>query len=96
MIDNIFEMMMLLCFAAAWPFSIYRSYKSRSTKGKSVYFSFIILAGYVFGITNKFVMDQVNYVVFFYCLGFGLVFIDTMLYFRNRSIEKKEMPDVSV
>lgn len=92
MIDNLFEMCMLICFAAAWPFSIYRGIKSKSSKGKSVLFSAIILLGYICGITNKIVMDQVNYVVFFYGLGFTLVFIDLMVVFRNRSLEKKNAP----
>ena len=46
---------MLLCFAFAWPFSIYKLYKTKSTKGKSILFSAVVMLGYVFGIANKFV-----------------------------------------
>ena len=80
---------MLLCFAAAWPFSIYKQYKTKSTKGKSVIFSFVIILGYIFGITNKFVMNDINYVLYFYFLVLCLVLIDTMLYFRNRCYETR-------
>jgi len=31
---SVFEAIMLLCFGAAWPFSIYKSYKSKSIMGK--------------------------------------------------------------
>ena len=86
-IDGLFEILMLLCFAAAWPFSIYKLYKTRSTKGKSVIFSFIIILGYIFGITNKFVMNDTNYVLFFYFLDLCLVLVDTFLYYRNRHYE---------
>ena len=80
---------MLLCFAAAWPFSIYKLYRTKSTKGKSVVFSFIIILGYIFGITNKFVMNDTNYVLYFYFLDLCLVLIDTVLYFRNRYCETR-------
>lgn len=78
---------MLLCFAFAWPFSIYKLYKTKSTKGKSILFSAVVMLGYVFGITNKFVNDDVNYVVFFYFFDLGLVLIDSLLYFRNLHYE---------
>lgn len=78
---------MLLCFAFAWPFSIYKLYKTKSTKGKSILFSAVVMLGYVFGIANKFVNDDVNYVVFFYFFDLGLVLIDSLLYFRNLHYE---------
>ena len=31
---SIYEIIMLICFGAAWPFSIYKSLKSKSTKEK--------------------------------------------------------------
>ena len=33
---SIFEAIMLICFGAAWPFSIYKSYTSRENTGKSI------------------------------------------------------------
>ena len=78
---------MLLCFAFAWPFSIYKLYKTKSTKGKSILFSAVVMLGYVFGIINKYISDDVNYVVFFYFFDLGLVIIDSLLYFRNLHYE---------
>jgi hypothetical protein len=40
---SIYEFVMLLCFGAAWPFSIYKSYVSRRNGGKSVIFLFVVL-----------------------------------------------------
>ena len=79
---------MLLCFAAAWPFSIWKLYKTKSTKGKSIVFSIIVMTGYVFGIMNKFLMDDINYVLFFYFFDLALVAVDSLLYLRNSIYEK--------
>jgi len=84
----IFEIAMLLCFGAAWPFSIYRSYTSRSTRGKSVVFLWIVWIGYVFGILNKW-FAGLDYVVCFYLLNLGMVSIDIGLYYRNRRMVKE-------
>ena len=79
---SIFEIIMLVCFGAAWPLSIYKSYTSRSTKGKSVYFLIVILIGYVAGVLHK-VFNQYDAVVYLYLLNFMMVLTDLLLYFRN-------------
>ncbi len=84
---SIFEIIMLLCFGAAWPFSIYRSWKSRRTGGKSVAFLFIVMVGYASGIANKLFYHFDN-VVYLYCLNLTMVATDTVLWFRNRKLEK--------
>ncbi len=84
---NVFEIIMLLCFGAAWPFSIYRSYKSRTTRGKSIVFLVILLAGYVAGIINK-LLNTPDAVIVFYCINLVMVCIDTSLYVRNYFIVK--------
>ncbi|OGJ86009.1 MAG: hypothetical protein A2268_06550 [Candidatus Raymondbacteria bacterium RifOxyA12_full_50_37] len=85
---SIFETLMLVCFGAAWPFSIYRSYTSRSTKGKSLLFLIILLFGYVSGITHK-LLYSFDLVIILYVLNLIMVCIDTLLYFRNARIEKQ-------
>lgn len=84
MIDSIFEILMLLCFATAWPFSIIKQLRTKRTEGKSILFSYIVLAGYLFGFINKVVMDEINYVIYFYILDFALVLFDVILYYRYR------------
>ena len=89
MITGIFEMMMLICFAAAWPFSIYKQWKTKRSTGKSILFSYIVMLGYLFGITNKIVENNINYVMAFYILDLTLVLLDTLLYYRNRMYERR-------
>jgi hypothetical protein len=83
---SVFEICMLLCFAAAWPVSIYKSYKSRTAKGKSVVFLIILLVGYVMGMLHK-VFYNFDYVIIMYAINFCLVFTDIMLYIRNRKLD---------
>ncbi len=79
---SIFEILMLLCFGAAWPFSIYKSYTSKSVAGKSGYFLVILMVGYVAGILNK-VFYNYDQVIYLYILNLGMVFTDFMLFQRN-------------
>ncbi len=92
---SIFEIIMLICFGAAWPLSIYKAYTSRSTQGKSVSFLIVILIGYVAGILNKLIY-QYDAVVYLYLLNFIMVFIDLLLYFRNsRNTDTSALDNVS-
>lgn len=84
---SFFEAGMLICFGAAWPFSIIRSIKSKSTKGKSIFFLFVILVGYIFGILHKIIISS-DLIMILYILNFTLVLIDIILYFINRKREK--------
>lgn len=83
----VFEAIMLLCFGFAWPVSIYRSYKSRSTKGKSFLFSVVVIVGYVSGIINK-VLNGGGIVLALYILNALMVSTDALLWLRNRRIER--------
>lgn len=80
-----YEVLMLICFGAAWPFSIYKSYKSKSTAGKSVIFLFIVLVGYVFGILHK-LFYNMDMVIYMYALNGTMVMIDIALYFCNKRL----------
>jgi len=82
-----YEILMLVCFGFAWPPSIYKSWKSRQTGGKSVIFMLIVELGYVAGILNK-IFYHFDAVVWLYVLNFAMVGVDIVLYLRNRAIEK--------
>ncbi len=86
---SIFEIIMLLCFGLAWPFSIYKSFTSRKTTGKSLMFLFVIFTGYLAGITHK-LLYNFDLVIFLYILNGCMVGTDIVLYFRNRRLEKRE------
>jgi hypothetical protein len=83
---SIFEALMLICFGAAWPVSIYKSYTSRTCGGKSVIFLYIVLLGYAAGITHKLLYSR-DSVIALYALNGVMVMIDVVLYYRNRKIQ---------
>ena len=84
---SILEVTMLVCFGISWPFSIRKSYVSRTAKGKSVVFLICLIIGYAAGILNKFLIRYDNAVVF-YIINLVMVCIDTSLYFRNCKLDK--------
>ncbi len=94
---ELLEIIMIVSFGASWPMNVIKSYKTRTAKGKSVAFLYLILFGYVAGITSKFVnpvymasFSEKWYVLFFYVLNFVMVFTDLMLYYRNRALDRKQ------
>lgn len=86
---SIFEIIMLLCFGLAWPFSIFKSYTSRQTKGKSVVFLLVVIAGYLSGIAHKLIYN-LDWVIVLYILNLLMVSTDVALYFRNKRFEAKK------
>ena len=89
---GIFELIMLICFGLSWPISVYKSMKSKSTKGKSVFFILAVIVGYVSGIIGKIVNDSVNYVLILYCVNLFVVSLDLCIYFYNKHHEKHPTP----
>ena len=85
---SFFEALMLICFGAAWPVSIYRSYKSRVTSGKSIGFLVIIEIGYLSGVVYK-VSSNLDHVVWLYVLNAVMVLVDICLYRRNYRLERQ-------
>lgn len=86
---EIFEAMMVVCFGLSWPFSVYRAYKSRTARGKSLQFELFIWVGYISGIVGKLITGNITYVFVFYVLNIILVSVDIGLYFRNRALDRK-------
>jgi uncharacterized membrane protein YbjE (DUF340 family) len=85
-----FEIIMLICFGAAWPFSIYRSWTSHSTQGKSLLFMLIVMCGYLAGILHKLFFHH-DPVIYLYALNFLMVGVDVTLYARNKREEQKQI-----
>lgn len=82
---SVFEVLMLLCFGAAWPVSIYKSWTSRTNRGKSVVFLYIVLIGYAAGVVHKVYFSPDN-VILLYIFNGLMVFADIMVYYRNKYI----------
>ncbi len=91
---TVFEIIMVVCFGASWPLNIVRAYRSKTTKGTSLSFLFLIETGYVAGIISKLLtiigvgLSWLGYVAFsFYILNFLMVFIGILIYFRNLKLD---------
>ena len=87
---KIFETIMLLCFGLAWPFSIYKIWKTKTSTGKSIFFLCIILLGYISGILFK-IYGNIDEVICLYILNSILVTIDialTLKYRKNNEVNK--------
>ena len=84
---EIFEVFMLVCFGCSWPLSILKSYKARTTKGKSLPFLILITSGYIFGIIAKIIAGHVTYVVIFYVINLCMLLVEIGIYARNRRID---------
>ena len=92
-IATICETIMVICFGISWPLSIYKSATSKSTKGKSPYFTMAIITGYVAIIIGKIVLGEFTYWLdilkfVLYIVNLVMVSADLALYFRNRRLEK--------
>ena len=46
-ISDFCEILMLCMFGASWPFNVVKSYKARTTEGRSLLFLLLILGGSV-------------------------------------------------
>ena len=95
LMSEIFEITMIICFGLSWPMNVYKSYKARSTKGKSLMFLCFIFVGYIAGIISKFTSEAYMaafnekwYVVIFYFINITMVSIDLILYVRNYRLDK--------
>ena len=94
--SELFEIIMILSFGASWPLNVYKSYKARTAKGKSLGFLCLIFFGYIAGIISK-LINQVYmasiaekwYVLFFYVLNLLMVGADLLLYVRNYRLDRK-------
>ena len=96
-LTDLLEALMIICFGLSWPVSIYKSYTSRTARGKSLFFEVFIWIGYVFGIWRKCLQmssgEAFGWLFYmglaFYILNIAEVSIDILLYFRNVGLDKK-------
>lgn len=94
--SEILEIVMVVSFGASWPLNVMKSWKARTTEGKSLGFLLIVFFGYIAGIASKLVnpaymavFSQKWYILFFYCLNLCMVGLDIGLYFRNLQLDRK-------
>lgn len=100
---ELLEILMIVSFGASWPMNVIKSYRARTTKGKSLAFLCLIFFGYIAGIASKFVNEVYMasfaskwYVLFFYVLNLIMVGADLCLYARNKKLDKEAQKNEEV
>ena len=93
--SEILEVIMIVSFGASWPLNVIKSYKARTTKGKSLAFLCLIFLGYIAGVSSKLLneayMASIStkwYVLFFYILNLIMVGMDLCIYARNYKLDR--------
>ena len=87
---ELMEVCMIVSFGCSWPVNVIKSYKVRTTKGKSLAFLLLIFVGYICGIIGKVMSPACKwYALFFYILNCLMVSVDLLLYARNYRLDKQ-------
>lgn len=80
---SVFEILMLICFGAAWPVAIIKSLKTKTNEGKSIIFLYVISSGYLFGIIHK-LLYHLDFVIFLYVINLLMVYTDLTIYYVKK------------
>jgi hypothetical protein len=85
---SIFEIMMLICFGVSWPVAIIKTLRSKTVKGISPFFYWLVLTGYISGTLHKIIFSK-DIVIILYIINCVTVGTQTALYYyyRNRDID---------
>ena len=93
--SEILEIIMVLCFGFSWPANVVKSYRARTTRGKSLLFLLFIFVGYIAGIASKLLNEAYMaafsekwYVLIFYFINITMVSIDLCIYVRNHRLDR--------
>jgi len=86
-VGEFLEAVMMICFGISWPANIIKSWKTRSTRGKSLLFLVLVITGYLCGIIAKLAAGRINYVLVCYFINFFMVSADIALYIRNYRLD---------
>jgi uncharacterized protein with PQ loop repeat len=88
---SIFEIGMLACFGASWPFNVMKTYRTKSARGKSFMFLWLIFIGYVSGTLHKIYFNY-DHVIWLYVFNGVMVAIDLSLAYTYLFRERKDEP----
>ena len=90
-IYELLEVCMVVAFGCSWPVNVAKSWRMRTTKGKSLAFLVLIFVGYLLGIAGKLLAPSCKwYVLFFYILNCLMVGVDLLLYARNWRLDRQK------
>ena len=80
---SLFEAGMICCFAASWPFALYKTYKSKKVEGVSIRFLGLVILGYLFGIIHK-ILYSFDIVIILYIISISMVSTQAVFYFMYK------------
>ena len=91
--ENVFEMLMVVCFGISWPLNIRKLFQSRTPKATRVLFYLFIFFVFIFGLLSMVIKAASGgttpaYVWFFYILNTLMVSFGILLYFRNKRLDQ--------
>jgi len=89
--QNLLETVMLICFGLSWPINLVKIIKARTAKSTSLPFLLLITVGYIAGVAAKFIGNNINYVLIAYFINLLFVVLNIIVYFRNKSLDKRNM-----
>lgn len=81
---SIYEIIMLICFGAAWPASIRKTLKTKTVKGQSKMFLSIVCIGYIAGILHK-LFYHMDGVIYLYIINLVMVLFELFLVIKYRN-----------
>ena len=87
---NWFEVTMLACFGASWPFQVMKTIRTKKSGGKSPIFLALICIGYLSGIIFK-LTGNTDRVIFLYALNGSMVLTELLLYVKYEILGRTEM-----
>ncbi len=85
---SLFEIAMLILFAASWPAAIWKTYVSKNPGGKSLLFAELIILGYLCGAMHK-LLYQPDLIFWLYIFNTVLVSTDLVLVIIYRRRQHK-------
>ena len=86
---ELFEAIMIGLLGLSWAVNVIKSIKAKTAKNKSLVFLCLVLFAYLCGVLSKIIAEHITYVFGFYIANCILVSADIILFFRNKSLDKK-------
>ena len=78
---------MIISFGISWPINVIKGYRSRTAKGKSIMFDYLVLFGYFCGVAAKILSHNFNLAFYFYFPNITMVITDIIIYYRNTKLD---------
>jgi hypothetical protein len=86
---SVFEIVMLACFGISWPFAIIKTIRSKTVKGVTPVFYWLVFMGYIAGTLHK-IIYSLDPVIILYVINSITVGTQIILFYYYRRLDNKE------